>query len=260
MTAKAMMQGDDGGATILEPPQAGVANLANALTVARLFMVPVFAVLLLSARDDHAGLRYAATAVFVAASLTDRVDGAIARRRGTVTDFGKIADPIADKALIGAALISLSRISDLPWWVTIVTMVREIGVTLLRFWVIRRGRHRGESWRQGEDGAAGRRDRSLSVAAHRRARVRAGLSHGRRRDRHVGNGCRLRRARGAVARARLGARRCAPTTRQRLPHEGRNRGGRHRVAARRHRERKRGVARSRTGRHRGRRRNLDCGR
>jgi len=133
-------QRDDSGATVTaEPPQAGVANLANALTVARLFMVPVFAVLLLSARNDHAGWRYAATAVFVAASLTDRVDGAIARRRGTVTDFGKIADPIADKALIGTALISLSALSDLPWWVTIVTMVREIAVTLLRFWVIRRG-------------------------------------------------------------------------------------------------------------------------
>jgi CDP-diacylglycerol---glycerol-3-phosphate 3-phosphatidyltransferase len=130
---------DDSDTAMSEPPQAGVANLANALTVARLFMVPVFTVLLLSARDEHADWRYVATAVFVAASLTDRVDGAVARRRGTVTDFGKIADPIADKALIGAALISLSAISDLPWWVTIVTMVREIGVTLLRFWVIRRG-------------------------------------------------------------------------------------------------------------------------
>ncbi|MDQ1540431.1 MAG: CDP-diacylglycerol---glycerol-3-phosphate 3-phosphatidyltransferase, partial [Actinomycetota bacterium] len=75
----------------------------------------------------------------VVASLTDRVDGAVARRRGTVTDFGKIADPIADKALIGAALISLSLIDDLPWWVTVVVLVREIGVTALRFWVIRRG-------------------------------------------------------------------------------------------------------------------------
>src|SRR5665213_205584 len=120
-------------------PQAGVRNLANGLTVTRILMVPVFAALLLSARHDHVGWRLAATAVFVAASLTDRVDGALARRRGTVTDFGKIADPIADKALIGAALISLSIISDLPWWVTIVVMVREIGVTLLRFWVIRRG-------------------------------------------------------------------------------------------------------------------------
>jgi CDP-diacylglycerol---glycerol-3-phosphate 3-phosphatidyltransferase len=120
-------------------PQAGVANLANALTVARLVMVPIFAVLLLGDRGEHTGWRYAATAVFVVASLTDRVDGAVARRRGTVTDFGKIADPIADKALIGAALISLSSMGDLPWWVTVVVLVREIGVTALRFWVIRRG-------------------------------------------------------------------------------------------------------------------------
>jgi CDP-diacylglycerol--glycerol-3-phosphate 3-phosphatidyltransferase len=120
-------------------PQAGVRNLANALTVARLVMVPIFVALLLSARDDHAALRLAATAVFVLASLTDRFDGEVARRRGTVTDFGKIADPIADKALTGAALISLSGIGDLPWWVTIVILVREIGITLLRFWVIRRG-------------------------------------------------------------------------------------------------------------------------
>ncbi len=120
-------------------PQAGVRNLANALTVARLVMVPIFVVLLLSANGDHDGLRLAATAVFVLASLTDRFDGEVARRRGTVTDFGKIADPIADKALTGAALISLSSIGDLPWWVTVVILAREIGITLLRFWVIRRG-------------------------------------------------------------------------------------------------------------------------
>jgi CDP-diacylglycerol--glycerol-3-phosphate 3-phosphatidyltransferase len=124
---------------VVEPPPAGVVNLANALTVARLVMVPIFAVLLLGAGEEHDRWRFAATVVFVAASLTDRVDGAVARRRGTVTDFGKIADPIADKALIGAALISLSVISDLPWWVTIVVLVRELGVTALRFWVIRRG-------------------------------------------------------------------------------------------------------------------------
>jgi CDP-diacylglycerol---glycerol-3-phosphate 3-phosphatidyltransferase len=120
-------------------PQAGVRNLANGMTVARLAMVPLFTALLLGARGEGSGWRLAATAVFVAASLTDRVDGALARRRGTVTDFGKIADPIADKALIGAALISLSLLSDLPWWVTIVVLAREAGVTLLRFWVIRRG-------------------------------------------------------------------------------------------------------------------------
>ena len=73
------------------------------------------------------------------ASVTDRVDGELARRRGLVTDFGKIADPIADKALIGAALIGLSLLGELPWWVTVVVLVREIGVTLLRFLVIRHG-------------------------------------------------------------------------------------------------------------------------
>jgi CDP-diacylglycerol---glycerol-3-phosphate 3-phosphatidyltransferase len=120
-------------------PQAGVANLANAFTVARLLMVPIFTAMLITAGNDRNGWRLLATAVFVVASLTDRVDGAIARRRGTVTDFGKIADPIADKALIGAALITLSSLGDLPWWVTVVVLAREIGVTLLRFWVIRRG-------------------------------------------------------------------------------------------------------------------------
>ena len=72
-------------------------------------------------------------------SLTDRVDGELARRRGLVTDFGKIADPIADKALIGTALVGLSLLGELPWWVTVVVLVREIGITLLRFVVIRHG-------------------------------------------------------------------------------------------------------------------------
>jgi CDP-diacylglycerol--glycerol-3-phosphate 3-phosphatidyltransferase len=120
-------------------PPAGIANLANALTVVRLLMVPLFAALLGVAGDTHRALRVAATVVFVAASLTDRVDGEIARRRSIVTDFGKIADPIADKALTGAALITLSAIGDLPWYVTVVVLAREVGVTALRFWVIRRG-------------------------------------------------------------------------------------------------------------------------
>ena len=73
------------------------------------------------------------------ASLTDLLDGELARSRGLITDFGKIADPIADKALTGAALICLSVLGELPWWVTGVIMVRELGVTGLRFWVIRTG-------------------------------------------------------------------------------------------------------------------------
>jgi len=120
-------------------PHVGVANLANALTVARLLMVPVFVALLIAAGNEHPDLRLGATGVFVVASLTDRVDGEIARRRSIVTDFGKIADPIADKALVGAALLGLSAIGNLPWWVTIVVLARELGVTALRFWVIRRG-------------------------------------------------------------------------------------------------------------------------
>lgn len=119
--------------------QAGVANLANGLTVVRLLMVPLFFALLIAAGEHNSGLRLVATAVFVIAALTDRVDGEIARRRSLVTDFGKIADPIADKALTGAALIALSLMGDLAWWVTLLILARELGVTMLRFWVIRRG-------------------------------------------------------------------------------------------------------------------------
>ena len=114
-------------------------NLPNALTVLRLAVVPVLAVLLL--RED--GLddtgRYWATVVFGLAIITDRYDGLIARRTGQVTEFGKLADPIADKALTGTALVALSVLALLPWWVTAVILVREVGVTLLRFWVIRHG-------------------------------------------------------------------------------------------------------------------------
>ena len=116
-------------------------NLANALTILRLALVPVFVVLLLAAPADDAesGWRVGAWAVFALASVTDLADGDLARRRGMVTDFGKIADPIADKALTGAALVTLSALGDLSWWVTVTILVREVGVTLLRFWVIRLG-------------------------------------------------------------------------------------------------------------------------
>jgi CDP-diacylglycerol--glycerol-3-phosphate 3-phosphatidyltransferase len=114
-------------------------NIANALTVMRIALVPVFAVLLLHDGADQPGWRLAAWVAFTAAVLTDRLDGDIARRRGLVTDFGKVADPIADKALVGTALVLLSWIGELPWWVTVVILVREIGITGLRFVVIRHG-------------------------------------------------------------------------------------------------------------------------
>jgi CDP-diacylglycerol---glycerol-3-phosphate 3-phosphatidyltransferase len=121
------------------PHTARVVNVANALTVFRLLLVPVVAVTLLHDDGQDTGWRIAACVVFAIASVTDRIDGDLARRRGLVTEFGKLADPIADKALTGTALVGLSALGLLPWWVTAVILVREIGVTLLRFWVIRHG-------------------------------------------------------------------------------------------------------------------------
>jgi CDP-diacylglycerol--glycerol-3-phosphate 3-phosphatidyltransferase len=114
-------------------------NIANQLTILRLLLVPVFAVVLLWDDGDSKPWRIAAFGVFAVASWTDRIDGQLARSRGLVTSFGKLADPIADKALIGTALIGLSWLDQLPWWVTAIVVVREAGVTLLRFWVIRHG-------------------------------------------------------------------------------------------------------------------------
>ncbi|MGQ0630239.1 MAG: CDP-diacylglycerol--glycerol-3-phosphate 3-phosphatidyltransferase [Sporichthyaceae bacterium] len=119
--------------------QAGAWNLANGLTAFRLLLVPVFLMALLAEDGNSDGWRWAAWGVFALASFTDTMDGRVARRRGTVTDFGKIADPIADKALTGAALIALSSMDELPWAVTALILTREVGVTLLRFWVIRHG-------------------------------------------------------------------------------------------------------------------------
>jgi CDP-diacylglycerol--glycerol-3-phosphate 3-phosphatidyltransferase len=114
-------------------------NIANVLTVSRLVMVPFFLLALFAGDGTDLFWRLVAFGVFVIASITDRIDGDLARKHGLVTDFGKIADPIADKALTGSALVGLSVLGNLPWWVTIVIAVRELGVTLLRFWVIRRG-------------------------------------------------------------------------------------------------------------------------
>ena len=111
----------------------------NLLTLVRLLLVPVLAVLLFSGDGNDPTTRAWATVVFVVAALTDLIDGELARRSGTVTTVGKIADPIADKAITGVALIGLSWLGDLPWWVTAVILVREVGVTVLRFWVIRHG-------------------------------------------------------------------------------------------------------------------------
>lgn len=111
-------------------------NVANVLTMVRIALVPVFAVLVL--QGTTAGYLWGAL-VFALAALTDKVDGHLARSRGLVTDFGKLADPIADKALMLTALVLLSVAGTLPWWITIVIIVRELGITLLRFVMVRRG-------------------------------------------------------------------------------------------------------------------------
>ena len=121
------------------PSSARLVNVPNALTVLRLAVVPVFAVLLLSDGGMDDDRRVWATVFFALAIITDRYDGLIARRLNQVTEFGKLADPIADKALTGTALVGLSVLGLLPWWVTLAILAREVGVTLLRLWVIRHG-------------------------------------------------------------------------------------------------------------------------
>ncbi|MHC0428805.1 CDP-diacylglycerol--glycerol-3-phosphate 3-phosphatidyltransferase [Streptomyces sp. O3] len=119
--------------------QASLWNIANILTMVRLLLVPGFVMLMLAAGGYDPAWRSFAWAAFAVAMITDLFDGHLARTYNLVTDFGKIADPIADKAIMGAALICLSWLGDLPWWVTGVILGRELGITLMRFWVIRYG-------------------------------------------------------------------------------------------------------------------------
>ncbi|MFI2228167.1 MULTISPECIES: CDP-diacylglycerol--glycerol-3-phosphate 3-phosphatidyltransferase [Streptomyces] len=119
--------------------QASLWNIANILTMLRLVLVPAFVVLLLQDGGYDPAWRAWAWAAFAVAMITDVFDGHLARTYNLVTDFGKIADPIADKAIMAAGLICLSALGDLPWWVTGVILFRELGITLMRFWVIRHG-------------------------------------------------------------------------------------------------------------------------
>ena len=112
-------------------------NVPNALTVLRILMVPLFLVLLLADGGNDVTLRWWALIVFLLAMFTDFVDGYLARRNNLITNFGKIADPIADKSLMAAALIGLAIIVELPWWVPVIILVREFGITVLRFFMIR---------------------------------------------------------------------------------------------------------------------------
>ncbi|GAA4360601.1 CDP-diacylglycerol--glycerol-3-phosphate 3-phosphatidyltransferase [Paeniglutamicibacter cryotolerans] len=123
------------------PGQAPVPNLniANVLTTLRIIMVPFFVWALLADGQEYGWLRWVAFGLFALAIYTDKLDGDLARSRNLITSFGKIADPIADKLLTGSALVVLSWIGELPWWITILILVREWGITALRFAVIRYG-------------------------------------------------------------------------------------------------------------------------
>ena len=112
-------------------------NAPNIITVVRMLFAPVFVWLLLVSSDQPSDAgRWIATALFVVGMATDGIDGYIARRYNMVTDLGKILDPIADKVLTGAALVALSIIAELPWWVTIVILIREVGITVFRMAVL----------------------------------------------------------------------------------------------------------------------------
>lgn len=125
--------------------QVPLLNIANVLTMLRIALVPVFVVLLYLDTDgtltqpeaNNGPWRWVAAVVFLAAMITDKIDGDLARSRGLITDFGKIADPIADKLLIGAGLVMLSLLGELPWWVTVVILIRELGITVLRMVMLR---------------------------------------------------------------------------------------------------------------------------
>jgi len=113
-------------------------NIPNAITLTRIALVPLLVFLLLIAKDLNSLERWAAIVVFVIAISTDGLDGAIARKTGKVTNLGKILDPIADKALLGGALVSLSYLGEIDWWITVLILAREVAVTIYRVLVVRK--------------------------------------------------------------------------------------------------------------------------
>ena len=151
-------------------PPPGLVNIANALTMLRLVLVPVFVLLLLA---GGTGWRIAAFVVFAVASVTDLLDGELARRRSLITDFGKIADPIADKALTGSALVTLSALGELPWWVTGVILFRELARHRPAVLGHPPRRDRGQPRRQDQDAAPGHRDQPVHPARAVRGRARS---------------------------------------------------------------------------------------
>jgi CDP-diacylglycerol--glycerol-3-phosphate 3-phosphatidyltransferase len=118
-------------------------NIANLVTVARILLAPLFVWLILI--DPNGPLRWLALVLFVVGTASDGIDGYLARSRNLGTSLGVLLDPIADKVLIGAGLVVLSMVGELPWWVTIVVLVREFGITIYRMLIVHREIH-AASW------------------------------------------------------------------------------------------------------------------
>ena len=120
-------------------------NLPNKLTLLRVILVPFFVAFLLT-EPSHPMFKWAALAIFIVASLTDMFDGMIARKYNLVTNFGKFADPLADKMLVCSALICLSTLSWVPTWMTIVIIVREFIISGFRLIAAEQGKVIAASW------------------------------------------------------------------------------------------------------------------
>jgi CDP-diacylglycerol--glycerol-3-phosphate 3-phosphatidyltransferase len=111
----------------------------NTLTVARILLIPIGVYTLFYDGGDNPTFQLIAYLIFFILGMTDIVDGRWARRTNRITSLGTFLDPVADKALIGSAMISLSILDRFPWWITVVILTREIGITLFRLMVIKNG-------------------------------------------------------------------------------------------------------------------------
>ena len=118
-------------------------NLPNKLTMLRILLIPVFMVVLYW---DFPGATWVAVAIFIVASFTDLLDGKIARKYNLVTDFGKFADPLADKMLVTAALLWFVEIGQMPAWALLIVLVREFAVSGLRMVAADKGRVIAAGW------------------------------------------------------------------------------------------------------------------
>jgi CDP-diacylglycerol--glycerol-3-phosphate 3-phosphatidyltransferase len=122
---------------LIEKSAKSIFNLPNVITMARIIFVPFFIWTLVEFNNPESAMRWISVLVFIIIMASDGVDGAIARKRGLITNLGKLLDPIADKALLGGALVTLSVLGEVSWWITAVIMIRELGITAYRFVVIR---------------------------------------------------------------------------------------------------------------------------